>query len=431
MKEYSEELKKQIVFEYLKGEKTTSEILSPLNISKSNLYRWKKQYAPDECTNSPGEFTNRNFYLQKLKIQRLESINAILKQVDCTIHSPLSVKLCELEKLYGKYPVHTLCDALEVSRGTFYNHVKRNKRDDTCFSKRREFLKEQILIIDEKNDHLYGASKIRAVLKEQGVPVSVEFVRVLMRELGLQNVRCGGRLIYEKEEKLRTENYLYQNFITDAPDQIWTGDVTYYRFKGNEYYICVILDLFSKKAVAYKIGLRDNTHLTKATFMTAWEKRHPASGLIFHSDQGVNYRSNTYRKCLAEHGVIQSFSRPKTPTDNAPTESFFSSLKKEELYRVRYRSVREFFLAVEKYMNYYNSSRLHQNLHYKTPDEYEAEYYGKFQTNESQFFYIRWHHQKSLLILILYVFDEVNQKPGRGNIESILTGRCIVLRDNL
>ena len=377
MRKYSEELKKQVVAEYIAGEKTSSEILSPHKIPKSNLYRWIKKYAPQGCLNPEDEFNKRNFYLQMQKIQRLEEINSILKQVDCSVSSPLSVKLCELAKLYGKYPVHTLCDALEVSRGTFYNHVKRNKRDDTYFSRRREFLKKQILIIDDENEHLYGASRITAVLKERGIPVSVEFVRALMRELGLLNIRCGAKCAYEKEEKYRTDNYLLHNFTAEAPNRIWTGDVTYYRFKGNEYYICVILDLFSRKVIAYKIGFRDNTHLTKSTFLAAWEKRHPAAGLIFHSDQGASYRSYIYRKCLAERGVVQSFSRPKIPTDNAPTESFFSSLKKEELYRVRYRSVREFYEAVDRYISTYNSTRLHQNLHYKAPDAYEANFYEK------------------------------------------------------
>ncbi len=377
MRKYSEELKKQVVAEYIAGEKTTTEILSPHNIPKSNLYRWKKKYAPEGGLNPEDEFNKRNFCLQKQKIQRLEAINSILKQVDCSVYSPLSEKLCELEKLYGKYPVHTLCDALEVSRGTFYNHVKRNKRDDTYYSHRREFLKKQILIIDDENEHLYGAPKITAVLKERGILVSVEFVRALMRELGLLNIRCGARCVYEKEEKLRTDNYLRQNFTAEAPDRIWTGDVTYYRLKGNEYYICVVLDLFSRKVIAYRIGFRDNTHLTKSTFLAAWRKRQPAAGLIFHSDQGASYRSFVYRKCLAERDVVQSFSRPKIPTDNAPTESFFSSLKKEELYRVRYRSVKEFYTAVDRYINTYNSARLHQNLHYETPDAYEAKYYEK------------------------------------------------------
>ena len=379
MKQYSEELKKQVVSEYMRGVKKTADILSPHSIPKSNLYRWVKQYGPHGSVSPMTEFNYRNFYQQGLTIERLNAVINILKRVECTVDSPLSVKLTELEKLYGEYPVHTLCDALEVSRGTFYNHIKRNKRGNTYYTERREKLKEQILQIDEENSHLFGAAKITAVLKEQGAHVTVEFVRKMMRELGLQIVRYKTKSTYEMEEEHRTNNYLNQNFHTDSPNKIWAGDVTYFRFKGKEYRICVILDLFSRKVIAWKIGSQDNTHLTKTTFLIAWKNRQPSSGLLFHSDQGANYRSFTYRKCLAEHGVRQSFSRPRTPQDNAPMESFFASFKREELYRIRYRSVRDFFSSVDRYMTWYNNKRLHQNLHYKTPDAYEETFYAKEQ----------------------------------------------------
>ena len=108
-----------------------------------------------------------------------------------------------------------------------------------------------------------------------------------------------------------------------------------------------------------------------------WQPLSLLSWIRYNSDQGANYRSFTYRKCLAEHGVRQSFSRPRTPQDNAPLESFFASFKREELYRIRYRSVRDFFSSVDRYMTWYNNKRLHQNLHYKTPDAYEETFYAK------------------------------------------------------
>ena len=133
-------------------------------------------------------------------IEQLEAIISILKRVDCTTSSPLPDKLAELEKLYGEYPVHTLCDALEISRGTFYNHIKRNKREDTSFNQRREELKKQIRKIYNESNYTYGASKITAILKDQAIPVSTEMVRILMREMGLQSVRYGSKKIYEKEQ---------------------------------------------------------------------------------------------------------------------------------------------------------------------------------------------------------------------------------------
>ena len=384
MSKYPEELKKQVVEDYIRGDRPTAEILGIFNIPKSNLFRWLKKYGPPKEVDPLDEFNPRNFYLRGVKIERLETIISILKRVRCTVDAPLSDRLKELERLYGEYHIHTLCDALEVSRGTFYNHIKRNKRENTIYAQRREMLKKRILEIDENAGHVYGAAKITALLKENGVPVSVETVRDLMRELGLQNVRYGAKRQYEKEEFLHSKNYLNQDFSADRPNAVWVGDVTYFRLKGKEYFICVIMDLFSRKVVAHKIGLRDNTHLTKATFLIATQNRQPAPGLIFHSDQGTSYRSYTYQKCLAGYQVIQSFSRPHTPQDNAPMESFFASLKKEKLYRIQYRSPREFYDSVDTYVNWYNLSRPHQNLRYKTPDAIEEEYYLKSLNAELQ-----------------------------------------------
>ena len=128
MSKYPEYLKKQVVAEYIKGDKPTSEILAVYSIPKSNLFRWLKKYEPPKDIESFNEYNPRNFYLRGIKIERLETIISILKRVHCTVDSPLSDRLLELERLYGEYHVHTLCDALEVSRGTFYNHIKRNKR---------------------------------------------------------------------------------------------------------------------------------------------------------------------------------------------------------------------------------------------------------------------------------------------------------------
>lgn len=384
MSKYPEELKRQVVEDYIRGDRPTAEILGIYNIPKSNLFRWLKKYGPPKEVDPLDEFNPRNFYLRGLKIERLESIISILKRVRCTVDAPLSDRLMELERLYGEYHVHTLCDALEVSRGTFYNHIKRNKRENTVYAQRREMLKKRILEIDENAGHVYGAAKITALLKDNGVPVCVETVRYLMRELGLQNVRYGAKRQYEKEEFLHSKNYLNQDFSADRPNAVWVGDVTYFRLKGKEYFICVIMDLFSRKVVAHKIGLRDNTHLTKATFLIAAQNRQPAPGLIFHSDQGTSYRSYTYQKCLAGYQVIQSFSRPHTPQDNAAMESFFASLKKEKLYRIQYRSPREFYDSVDAYMNWYNLSRPHQNLCYRTPDAIEEEYYLKSLNAELQ-----------------------------------------------
>ena len=95
-----------------------------------------------------------------------------------------------LKTLYGKYNVHWLCDAMQVDRGTFYNHIFRNKKDNTWYSKRREILREEILKIYEENRQIFGAGKITAILKQKGYRTSEETVSFLMHDMGLQSIPC-------------------------------------------------------------------------------------------------------------------------------------------------------------------------------------------------------------------------------------------------
>ena len=114
----------------------------------------------------------------------------------------------------------------------------------------------------------------------------------------------------------------------------------------------------------------------KKAFLSAYDFRRPINELIFHSDRGSNYRSKAFGICLDAHNTVQSCSKPHAPTDNAVAEAFFKSLKQEELYRRVYRSEREFKESVAEYMLFYNEERPHKTLHYKTPKQFEAEYYN-------------------------------------------------------
>ena len=102
--------------------------------------------------------------------------------------------------------------------------------------------------------------------------------------------------------------------------------------------------------------------------------------MIFHTDRGFNYTSKTIDDCLKALNVTHSFSRPYVPYDNSVMESFFSSMKREELYRTKYKSEKEFRDAVDKYIIFYNTKRPHKKLQYKTPEQKEQEYALKQET---------------------------------------------------
>lgn len=309
----------------------------------------------------------------KIKLLRLEGIIEILQSVTCTAKSPLQEKLYVAEQLYGKYNVHMICDALDIARGTFYNHIFRNKKGNTWYSKRKEELRIRIQEIYDESNQIFGAGKIAAVMRNEGIKVSEKMVRTLMSDMGIGSIRQVAKKLYE-EERRKHKNYLNQEFDTQAPNEVWVSDVTYFKLNDKAFYICVIIDLYARLVIGYKIGNKNSTQLVKSTFQQAYSKRQPPTDLLYHTDRGFNYTSKTMANYLKALGITHSFSRPYVPYDNSVMESFFSSLKREELYRTKYKSEKDFRDAVDKYIIFYNTKRPHKKLQYKTPEQKEQEY---------------------------------------------------------
>ncbi len=287
-------------------------------------------------------------------------------------------KLYALEELYGQHSVHILCEALDVSRGTFYNHILRNKKQNTVYVQRKEELREKIQKIYDDSNQIFGAGTIMAVLKEQGIKAGEKTVRLLMRVMGIKSIRQEAKSLYDKEKK-RNRNLLQQQFKPLKLNQVWVSDITMFRLKEKNFYICVILDLYSRAVVGYKIGIKNSTQLTKSTFKTAYINRQPQSGLMFHSDNGGNYCCKTFQTYLIKLNVEQSFSRPYVPYDNSVMESFFSSVKREELYRRKFKSENEFHKSVDEYIIFYNEKRPHYQNIYRTPLKKEQDYYASIE----------------------------------------------------
>lgn len=158
---------------------------------------------------------------------------------------------------------------------------------------------------------------------------------------------------------------------------MWVSDVTCFKLENKFYYICIIVDLYSRKVIAYKISQKHSTQLITGTFKLAYADRKPDDDLIFHSDRATQYASYTFQRLLKTCHAKQSFSPSSKPCHNAVMESFFSSMKKEELYRTNYHSVGEFKERVKKYIDFYNIERPHATLGYKTPNTYEHLFYER------------------------------------------------------
>ena len=196
-----------------------------------------------------------------------------------------------------------------------------------------------------------------------------------MHQNGWFSIRSGAKKLYLLQNE-RRKNILNQHFTVSRPNEVWVSDTTYFFFHNQPIYTCVIIDLFARKVIAYKISKHNCTQLTTSTLKLAIENRHPTKSLLFHSDQGSNYTSGQFRKLLKSYSIQQSFSNPGAPYYNSVMESFFGGFKREELYRHEYTSIKSFRESVDKYMSFYNNEGAHSILSNRTPNSYESEYFS-------------------------------------------------------
>ena len=361
--------KDSLITRYLSGESVIN-ISIDSGIARSTLYSWIK-LSEDIALDTNKRITIQSYNALLQHTRKLEQMLSVLQTAPCAATAPLKEKLAAIEEMDDCFSVHVRCEALKVSRGTYYNHIFRNKRSNSIYSENRKTLRAAIQEIFEENRQIFGAGKINAILHERGYKTSSKTVAELMRELGIASVSPTAKKAYQKWKKGESKNIVHQDFHANSPNKTWVSDVTAYKHKDQYYYICVILDLYSRKVIAYRVSKRNSTSLITKTFRQAYAQRQPEAGLVFHSDRGTPYVSNTFQKLLCQAHATQSLSRSGRPHDNAVSESFFSYLKKEELYRRKYRSEAELLQGIQEYISFYNEVRPHGTLQYKTPDKME------------------------------------------------------------
>lgn len=172
------------------------------------------------------------------------------------------------------------------------------------------------------------------------------------------------------------ENLLAQDFKAKYPREKWVGDITYIYTKETGWtYLAIVMDLFDLKIIGWAYGKNMTSELVISAFEKAKNERGVTKGMIFHSDLGSQYTSNEYEKMLLENNVKHSYSKKGYPYDNASMESFNAILKKEEVNVNTYETFKEAKLAIFEFIeSWYNNTRIHSTLDYKTPNEKYNEY---------------------------------------------------------
>ena len=257
----------------------------------------------------------------------------------------------------------TMCDAFGICRSAYYRWVDGGK---TMTEKSREdaMLKTEIKRIHKKSRETYGRPRMVLALQGQGHECGKERVARLMREEGLQGQQRKRYNPYSTDSNHGfsiAPNRLADYGHVSAPDEVWVADITYIRVEEGWVYLAAVLDLYSRKIVGWSMSHRVNAALVRTALRRAIKTRKAPK--LHHSDRGSQYASDAYQKELKAYGITPSMSRSGNPYDNATMESFFGTLKAEEVRGQTYSSRHEVRTAIFSYIEaFYNTYRIHTSL---------------------------------------------------------------------
>ena len=276
-----------------------------------------------------------------------------------------------------------MCDVLKVSRSGFYAWKKRKTAPSTARELAREKRCDLVEEVFNTSRKIYGYRKTCAVLRARGVVGSPNTIHADYKRRGLKS-------IVKKKHRVRTtdsnhpnmivKNVLNRDFTTSKPNEKWVTDITYVETQEGWLFVVAIIDLFSRKVIGYAMEDHMRTELVvEALRMAIMRGRKIVGEIWLHSDRGVQFSSEMFRDALRVSEISQSMSGKGDCWDNAPCESWFGKLKCEWIYPHGIYETREKAkLSIIEYIEmFYNSQRVHQSLDYKTPNEFESDYFDR------------------------------------------------------
>jgi putative transposase len=266
-------------------------------------------------------------------------------------------------------PIKDLCEAAGVSRSAYYDWFYRVPPDKNSALLLEKQIEE---IIEEFSG--YGYRRVTKELSRRGHRVNHKKVLTIMRRKGWIKKR-GRRFVKTTDSKHSLPIYpnLIEEFIPSGTNQLWVSDLTYIRLKIDFVYLATILDAYSRRVIGWSLRDSLDRELSLSALRMALMKRKAGPGLIHHSDRGIQYANHDYVDLLGAHGILISMSRTGNPYDNALAESFFATLKKEEVYLSEYDTGAEALIQIGRFIeDVYNTKRLHSSIGYLPPAEFET-----------------------------------------------------------
>jgi len=267
--------------------------------------------------------------------------------------------------------VERMCALSGVSRAGYYRRLAETDAEDEDMEVRAAI---QEIVLAHRGR--YGYRRVTRELRmKTGMPVNHKRVLRIMQEDNLLAVRRRKYVATtDSEHSLEVHLNLASRMTVTGADQLWVADLTYIRLKTEFVYLAVVLDRFSRKVVGWALDRSLKAGVAAKAIEQAVRERHPPPGVVHHSDRGVQYACDEYRRLLEQHSMVASMSRPANPYDNAHCESFMKTLKREEIHCNEYRSKEDLEAHIGEFIdNYYNRQRLHSALGYRTPEQFEQD----------------------------------------------------------
>lgn len=272
--------------------------------------------------------------------------------------------------------VNLACDTLAVSRSGYYVWLK---RPESVRAKENAILLDRIRAIHERSRQTYGSPRMTVELKSEGLVCGEKRVARIMREneIASEAVRKFKMTTTDSNHDLPIAERVFQTENANsvmAPNQVWTGDITFIPTEEGWLFLAVFLDIFTRKIVGFSCDDNMRTKLILNALEMALGRQNVVQGeLIAHSDRGSQYASDDFAKRLRLAGIIASMSRTGNCYDNAHCESFFHSLKTELIYRKNFKTRKEAMQAIFEWIEtWYNRQRRHSGIEYMSPEEYET-----------------------------------------------------------
>ena len=278
----------------------------------------------------------------------------------------------------NNYPVWLSCKVLGVNRAGYYHWQKRRTTQRSIEEKR--FL-ELIKKHHELSKGIYGLLRIYRAIRKEGIIVSKKRIHRLMKKYNIHSKTAKKFKVTTKQGKGAefSPNLLNRVFQTSRENEIWTSDITYVWTQEGWLYLAVVQDIFNREEIGWSIMERMTADIVANAIKMAIINRKPSQEVIFHSDRGSQYTSNKVRELLSQYKFKQSMSGNGNCYDNAITETFFSTIKKELIYLTRFETREQAKREIFEYIEiFYNRQRLHSSLNYLSPVEYRIKMRKEF-----------------------------------------------------